>query len=276
MKFITNNEQLIPFLPNSFATVKGEATWFEKLEHYLIDAENWLFNEIIGDAYRSVDWSDLKRAEAADIIRSIIAAEALANGAPALDLVMTPNGFGIVSTSTLAPASKDRVDRLVASLIRQRDQRITDLQYAIEGDEEYKGGADGIFFSTLFRHISDVCAFGVADYLFISYLEKLPIIRQKEDYIAQNWVSPSLMERLRSVRRSDMTVHDIRLRRAIKGLVVRMAEGERLQSQEFADVTEYLRRHADEIPEWANSETAARFENSIVYKNEKEDKGYWF
>ena len=276
MKFITNNEQLIPHLPNSFATVKGEATWFAKLEHYLIDAENWLFNDVIGDAYRSVDWSDPKRAEAADIIRSIIAAEALANGAPALDLVMTPNGFGIVSTSSLAPASKDRVDRLIASLIRQRDRRITDLQYAIENNEEYKGGADGIFFSTLFRHISDVCAFGVADYLYISYLEKLPIIRQKEDYIAQNWVSPSLMERLRSVRRSEMTVHDIRLRRAIKGLVVRMVEGERLPSQEFADVTEYLRRHADEIPEWANSETATRFENPIVYKNEKEDKGYWF
>lgn len=276
MKFITNNEQLIPFLPNSFATVKGEATWFGKLENYLIDAENWLFNEIIGDAYRSVDWSDPKRAEAADIIRSIIAAEAFENGAPALDLVMTPNGFGIVSTSSLAPASKDRVDRLIASLIRQRDRRITDLQYAIEDDEEYKGGADGIFFTTLFRHISDVCAFGVNDYFLISYLEKLPIIRQKEDYIAQNWVSPSLMERLRSVRRSEMTVHDTRLRRAIKGLVVRMAEGERLPSQEFADVTEYLRRHADEIPEWANSETAARFENPIVYTNEKEDKGYWF
>lgn len=35
---------------------------------------------------------------------------------PSLDLVLTPNGFGIVSNQNVAPASRDRVARLIASL----------------------------------------------------------------------------------------------------------------------------------------------------------------
>lgn len=276
MEFIKNDEQLRPYLPNAFATVKGESTWFLKLKQYLEDAEEWLYNEILGDAYRSVDFNAPERQSAYDIICRIVVAHALASGVPSLDLVMTPNGFGIVSTTNVAPASKDRIERLISSLIRGRDQRVSDLQHILEDDAQYKGGADGKFFSTLFRHVTDVCAFGQLDNLLASYFLKLPKIREIEDYIAENWVSPPLMERLRSVRKSEMTVHDKRLRSRLKNLVIRMAADEYLPSQAFADITQYLRENASEIPEWATSETAARFDNPIVYKNEKTDKGYWF
>ena len=46
---------------------------------------------------------------------------------PSLDLVLTPNGFGIVSNQNVAPASRERVSRLIASLETSRDNAIEQL-----------------------------------------------------------------------------------------------------------------------------------------------------
>lgn len=46
---------------------------------------------------------------------------------PQLDLVFTPNGFGVVSNQHVAPASRDRVDALLHSLETGRDEFYTRL-----------------------------------------------------------------------------------------------------------------------------------------------------
>ena len=54
----------------------------------------------------------------------IVAFDAFRNAIPHLDLILTPNGFGIVNNSSIAPASKERVERLIASLLSNRDDEI--------------------------------------------------------------------------------------------------------------------------------------------------------
>ena len=54
----------------------------------------------------------------------IVAFDAFRNAVPHLDLILTPNGFGIVNNSNIAPASKERVERLIASLLSNRDDEI--------------------------------------------------------------------------------------------------------------------------------------------------------
>ena len=54
----------------------------------------------------------------------IVAFDAFRNTIPHLDLILTPNGFGIVNNYNIAPASKERVERLIASLLSNRDDEI--------------------------------------------------------------------------------------------------------------------------------------------------------
>lgn len=57
----------------------------------------------------------------------LIVAEALLRAIPSLEIVLTPNGFAVVNTSDLAPASKQRVDRHVGSMLSHRDDCIAAL-----------------------------------------------------------------------------------------------------------------------------------------------------
>ena len=50
---------------------------------------------------------------------------------PSLDLVLTPNGFGIVNTTTIVPASKERIERLQLSIESLRDTVIEQLLHRL-------------------------------------------------------------------------------------------------------------------------------------------------
>ena len=103
MQIITNDEALRRFMPNTFATVKGEATFFEKLVPFLETSEQWLIENFVGTP-------ELLTEIAADTsmhynFSNIIVCHALMNAVPSLDLVLTPNGFGVVSNQNVAPLS---------------------------------------------------------------------------------------------------------------------------------------------------------------------------
>ena len=46
----------------------------------------------------------------------VVVTKAYADALPSLDIVVTPTGIGVVNTETIAPASKERVERLVKPL----------------------------------------------------------------------------------------------------------------------------------------------------------------
>ena len=50
-KLITNDEQLRRYLPNAFATVKGETPFFDRMLPWLQTAERWLFSQFVGDDF---------------------------------------------------------------------------------------------------------------------------------------------------------------------------------------------------------------------------------
>ena len=120
-RLITNDEQLRRYLPNAFATVKGETPFFDRVLPWLQTAERWLFTRFVGDdfadTFLTLDPDEPVRVTAA----CVVAHAAMRNAVPNLDLVLTPNGFGIVSNQNVAPASRDRVARLIASLEASRD-----------------------------------------------------------------------------------------------------------------------------------------------------------
>ena len=54
-------------------------------------------------------------------------AETMLHAVSQLDLVLIPNGFDIVSNANIAPANKVRVERLLLSLEKMRDETLSVL-----------------------------------------------------------------------------------------------------------------------------------------------------
>ena len=115
-RLITNDQQLRRYMPNAFDTVEGETTFHEKIQPWLDQAERWVFTQFIGDDFSP----ELLAMEETEPLRTcatlVVVHEAFMRAVPSLDLVLTPNGFGIVSNQNIAPASPHRISRLLGSL----------------------------------------------------------------------------------------------------------------------------------------------------------------
>ena len=85
--------------------------------------------------------------KAAPYFRRAVYATAAYRALPTLDLVATPNGFGVVSNNNIAPASKERVAALRESLRQYKsdckDQCLERYYLAVlEGKTDQKGSAE--------------------------------------------------------------------------------------------------------------------------------------
>ena len=161
MKLITTDEQLRSHIPNIIASVKGEVPFIERLALFLDLAEDWVktiftsestFNTICG----YTDSNNIKI-----LCLRLVVADALRRAIPSLDIVLTPNGFGVVNTSNLAPASKPRVDRLVDSMLAHRDDCIAALLPELPGASKWLASSQAQFFgATLFPDLALVDSLG--------------------------------------------------------------------------------------------------------------------
>lgn len=103
------NEELRSLIPNVIHEVEGEALLVDKLKPWLESATTWLADNIAGSDFNLPD-SLLPHA------KKIIVYKAFAEAVPSLDVTLSPAGFAVISTEGRAPASKERVERLIASL----------------------------------------------------------------------------------------------------------------------------------------------------------------
>ena len=88
-----------------------------------------------------------------------IVSDAFVHAIPSLDLVLTPNGFGIVSNQNVAPASSERVERLIQSLITNRDLAIDALLQLLLQNADWRATTQAQYFlATLFPTLSSLCS----------------------------------------------------------------------------------------------------------------------
>lgn len=103
------NAELRSLIPNVIHEVEGETLLIDKLAPWLESASAWLAANIVGDSFSLPD-SLLPNA------KKIIVYKAFAEAIPSLDLTLSPAGFAVINTDGRAPASKERVERLIDSL----------------------------------------------------------------------------------------------------------------------------------------------------------------
>lgn len=277
-KLITTDAQLRSHLPNIIASVKGETPFIERLALFLDLAEDWVrttftsettFNTICG----YTDSNPLK------ILTSRLAvADALRRAIPSLDIVLSPNGFAVVNTSNLAPASKPRVDRLIGSMLSHRDDCIAALLPGLVGASKWLTSSQADFFgATLFPDLRIVDAVGGATgSKWDRYLELRPQVIDLEASLAEEWLSPELMSALRAeTLRGDLTEKRSEIVRQVKAQVVGYLRSGSFNSRRLADIVNYIRLNPEFFSEWHQSETAKLFAPP-VFRNEKKASGYFF
>jgi len=276
MYLINDDNTLRAFAPNVLATVQGEPTLFEKVEPFLQQAEQWLIDNVTGDILDELESLALRWAKTAT------AHCAMADALPALDVVLTPNGFGVVNNNNVAPASKERTQALVASY---RLSAMVAVSKLIRALASYSSWIDSEPYNWLTESVFQAPNDCVLFSMDISW-ENFTMLRNKvapvEYEMAASHISHELMKRLRQEQaQHKLSQPDRYLMMLIRANVVRnqnarrSEHGTRLLLQQMDDITDYIRNNAELYPEWHESPVATLFDPP-VFKNEQSDGGYFF
>lgn len=280
MTIIVDNDALMALIPNTVQTVEGETPLFDKISSQLEVTEQWLQDEIVGEPMmREIadGWREPWRHAA-----TIIANEAFRLSLPSLDLILTPNGFGVVSNANVAPASKERVDRLAASLAERRDQAIGALLMLLRVNEEWMGSERGQWLASSF--FSSYTADPVPQNCMASgdrwkgwltlRLKAKPI----EQAYSEKWLGQAISARLRLAlaKTPNGTSDEITLAENIRATILEeICSGRRLFAR-LDRCVQVIRENDSLYQVWKEDPVAELFEDKWRFKNEKKSPGYFF
>ena len=271
-------------LPNILPAVEGEKSVYEKLQPYVAEAERWVKNTFTGEEI----WQNIEQRSDSDttkqILQQVIINDAFARAIPNLDLILTPNGFGIVSNTNIAPASKDRVERLIDSILDNRDDNISQLLVELPKIEGWISTSQGEYFTaTLFTTLSITRTLPKPDnyrtrWDYYQLLHEKLVVIEKE--IADKYVSPELISALRteqfSLAATNLRKKIIPSLKAVELLLLRNTEEYRkICHNELTMIVDIIRKYPDDFPEWHSSPTAQLY-NPPIFENKKNATGYWF
>lgn len=277
-KLINNDTDLRRYIPNQVVAVKGEASLFDKIAHWLDTAEQWIFATFCPSSVIDAILADKSLSALHATLAAVAAHRALADAIPSLDLVQTVNGFAVVSNQNLAPASRDRVERLIAAHRSQCDTAISALIPQLAAVAEWRDTPPCDFFrSTLFPTPAHIHPLATGAATWERYEELHPAIAAAENRLAAEYISPELMQRLRdeALGLSPLSTLDSRLCEALRAHVADIIQDRPLRDTALRDIVDYIRRRPDTFPEWHRSDTARLF-SPPVFRNSKHSPGYWF
>lgn len=146
MKLNLDNDRLRELVPNIIYEVDGEIPLYYKILPWIELARQWLETELIG--------SFQPEGELYSLAEKAIVYKALADAVPSLDLTLTPAGFAVINTDDRIPASKERIERLIASLYSFADDNIEQLCRSLHRQPEWRQSIVGMRFRSSF--ISDL------------------------------------------------------------------------------------------------------------------------
>ena len=282
MKLITTDEQLRLLIPNVLATVEGEPTLIEKLYPYLETAEQWaidtfvpedIFNEIAED--NSFGPNERFRYP----LEKLVACHAYMTAIPSLDLVLTPNGFGIVSNQNVVPASRERVAALITSLESQRDAAIEAFILRLSSRFDWQQSEQGKYFAaTMFPFLNLCRRLAIREHIWESYQQLHERLIKIENVLADTYFSQEQMQ----VFRQHVITHG-RSASPLENQIIRSLQSYELQlltdiqvsNQCYYDLVTIIREHPDVFSAW-HSSTVAELYRPKVFENKKKSSAYWF
>lgn len=274
MIFVTSKELLSRVFGNEVVAVDGERSLFDKITHDLEQSERWLVEEVVGDMAAHIEaGTSLFYA-----CVTCVACDAMRRAIPSLDLILTPNGFGVVQNANVVPASKERVERLIDSMQIRRDTALNTIIKLLMREEDWQDSdqrqwfAEGIFQlpeqSTMWCKRTDYSDDWEA--LKAMRLESLPILQRYRDRYISNEVMDRVQLALCSNKADD--INDRRLGKRLISIVLREMNGTPFHHKYIDPIVNYLREVDDD---WKSSSVAALYAEP-VFQNTKKSPGYFF
>lgn len=281
MKIIQTNEVLTAMIPNVVTTVEGEQPLIDKIDRWLTDAEDWVMSTFTGQTVME-EIAGNPASNPWEHMAQLVVTEALRNAIPSLDVVLTPNGFGIVSNSNVAPASKERIDRLISQMASQRDHFINMLLSDLPGITSWQDCQQYTWFASSLLQAPKACVTAVLDRTregqqWTQFMQLRSRAVTIEDAIAERWISYPVMTQLRKEllkTEPDEDVKEVALK--VRSCVFNELRGQQRNHWDLDRIVNYIRNNADIFPTWATSDTARLYNNPPVFKNKKDSPGYFF
>jgi hypothetical protein len=268
-------EQFVQFVP----TAAGSD--LNKIKPFLEEAGQWLCDELLGDdLYQHIKGlSDTSKA--LQYARTAVCLRAYETAIPFVDLIQTNNGFAVVSNTSQAPASKERVERLLDFVRRRLTSSLDRLWTLCLEDEELRElwqRAGAIFnrhTEIVFVSTAELRAFSKNQAPVYSDLQDAhPEILLLQAHLA-NAVSGDYLNELIDKRRNGaLTAFDRHVFSALQSIT-----GLQLQQLDAREMTEklinYMTAHPEEFPAYMNS-PEYRLKTAQKYENRKDDTTFFF
>lgn len=188
------NAELRSLIPNVIHEVEGEALLADKLAPWIDTASAWLSENFIG--------SDFELREGLlPLAKKIIVAKAFAQAVPSLDLSLSPAGFSVISTEGRAQASKERVERLISSLISTVDANLLPFIINLLNDADYRSTRMGQYWLGTFMYgLDDAMANKRDKDLLTTYRSMRDSALRFETELSQDYLGKEVMKHLRLAR----------------------------------------------------------------------------
>lgn len=278
MIVITSDTELRKYVPNVFRSAAGEMSFFEKIKPHIDAAEQWLASVITGDRLLEKISNEEENSPKRINATTIVVSEAMRLAIPSLDLVLTSNGYGIVSNQTVAPASKERVERLIRSITDARDRAICGLLELLRLDIDWQQSDCCDWFATTFVNnpISLLQLKQPGESLWLRFLAERPKIQHTESRISRLFLGDEYLFFLRqcSVGKATPNEEDLHIMRQLESIVVGSLSGE-LQKSSLVAMVNVIRQNPEAFPIWHGS-PISYFYKAESFKNKKENHGYFF
>ncbi len=285
MSLITSNEQVNALLPNVQVTVTGETPLIDKLSPFLSATEKWLSDVFTSGAVFDTICQLAEENALRVATTQAIVYEAFRRAVPHLDIILTPNGFGIVSNTNIAPASKERINRLLEALLDNRDAALSQVLSLLPAESGWLGTKQAQFFAaTMFSNMEVTLRFPKASggrwKLYLSIREKTIGIEQ---FFATQYLSVELMDVLRSEVQSGQyrSILHQKVCRILQAVEIRCLNSTdptawmHFEHNALFELVNTIRDNPEDFPEWHSSATAELY-TPPIFENKKESKGFWF
>lgn len=272
-ELIPDMEAMSLYIPNYMADAEGERSLYSKIEHFLETSQEWLVARFIGE---EIDLDSLPAKVRKPCARAV-ACDAWRRAVPALDLVLTANGFAVAGNQNLTPASRQRVDALLASLEEDRDSALAELLKLLPTLPGWTESKQGKWFAaTLFQNLDVVAECGIKEHVWAEYKRLRPRIADIEESLAEEWMSSELMAALREdIALRSLCEARAKLVKALMGQIVTVLNGGAFSSRRLTEAVNFIRRNPKEFSEWHGSHIAELFQPPL-FRNDKKSAGYFF
>lgn len=256
------------------SAVMPDDTLFERIAGHLEAGEADVKSLLGADLYAVRD-QDLTLLNLCNRMACLVAYK---TAIPHLDLVLTENGFGVVSNQNVAPASSERVNRLRQQVQFSLDDSIDDLLDYLRGNQQWVNTytATAVFRSLVWNGRQQLVYFAIPNGHRSSLDELRPKISAAEEKV-KHCISPEFFDELCDAVRLRTATADQNT--AIHKILMTIG----------ADVTDdkaMAHFHVKKLVEWldGNIRTFTTYANSTAYaantfepyKNEKDDPCYFF